>query len=292
MAAPWLIAVVGPTASGKTDFAEALADVTGFQLINADAFQAYRWLDIGTGKSARRGEYLLMDILEPKESFGAGDWIQRTLPELERLFDEGRGAIVVGGTLLYVRALFEEYRDMHGPPHPELRARLNALELGDLQREAVERLPDGARGVDLRNRVRVQRALEKLDVPVVEWRLPGFRTLKLALDIEPDRLRERISKRVDVMLANGWLDEVASLSAKGVSKHDPGMRAHGYRALWEVAFEGEELEPVRDGIASEVAQYAKRQRTWLTKEPNVVKMPSQDEGQALAAAKALIFGGS
>ena len=290
MGTPWLIAVMGPTASGKTEFAETLADETGCQLINADAFQVYRWLDIGTGKSPRRAEYRMMDIIEPWEAFGAGDWIQRTVVHLHDLFENGKGAILVGGTLYYIRALLEQYADMHGPADPELRSKLSALELPELRTMLLSRDPAAADKVDLQNRIRVQRALERLDAPAISWTLPPFRTLKLSVDLQPELLRERIERRVDQMLSSGWLEEVAKLPERGVSRENPGMRAHGYRALWDVAFEGHELDVARAGVALEVAQYAKRQRTWLRKEPNVVKMPSQDEGNALAAAKAMILG--
>src|SRR5688572_23240532 len=123
---PFLLAVMGPTASGKTDLAEHLADETGAQLINADAFQVYKGFDIGTAKSVNANRYELIDIREPDESFGVGEFVQLANAELERLFAGGTSAIVVGGTGLYVRALFEEYEAMSGPPDPQLRADLEA----------------------------------------------------------------------------------------------------------------------------------------------------------------------
>lgn len=284
---PTLVAIMGPTASGKTGLAEALADHLGWQLINADAFQVYRGLDIGTAKSPRKGEYALIDILEPQEPFGAGAWIERCVSVLDTLYREGRSAILVGGTLYYVRALMEGYTELYGPPDPELRAELNQRTLPDLLAELDRRAPNA--NVDRNNRVRVQRALEKLAASPQTFTLPHFRKVKLGLERTGP---ERILQRVEDMVKSGWLDEVISLRERGVSRDDPGMRAHGYRAMWDVV---EGRLPLASAIvqtAIEVNQYAKRQRTWLRREPNLVKLPSQDERSALATALAFLQGGN
>lgn len=287
---PPLIAVMGPTASGKTSFAEALADQTGCQLINADAFQVYRGLDIGTAKSERRSDYLLMDLIEPTEDFGVGAWIRHAVAALEELARAGRGAIVVGGTLYYIRALFEEYADLREPPDPELRLALNRRTTEELNEELRARDPEAAATVDPANRVRVQRALERLESVPLRFTLPPFRKLKLGLDPDPAGLRDRIGLRVHRMVAEGWRQEVEELMVQGVPREAPGMRAHGYRAFWDVAAGASTLDEILPGIAVEVAQYAKRQRTWMRAEPNLVKMPNQDEGKALASALALLSG--
>lgn len=282
---PTLVAIMGPTASGKTFLAESLADRLGWQLINADAFQVYRGLDIGTAKSPRRAEYALMDILEPHEPFGAGAWIERCVGVLNVLYREGRSAILVGGTLYYVRALMEGYTELYGPPDPELRAELNQRTLPDLLAELDQRAPSA--NVDRNNRVRVQRALEKLAASPQTFTLPPFRKVKLGLERTGP---ERILQRVEEMVESGWLDEVISLREHGVRRDDPGMRAHGYRAMWDVVEGRLDLPSAISQTAIEVNQYAKRQRTWLRREPNLVKLPTQDEGSALATALTLLQG--
>lgn len=281
---------MGPTASGKTALAEALADATGLQLVNADAFQVYCGMDIGTAKSTRKADYLMMDLLDPWEPFGAGQWIVRVSNELTVLHEQGRGAIVVGGTLYYIRALFEGYSDLKGPPHPAVRAALDARDLADLLEELSRRDPAAASAVDPSNRVRVQRAVERLDAEPIAWSIPTFRKVKIGLDSNPDLLRSRIAERVPKQLAEGWLDEVRALTGHGVQREDPGMRAHGYRALWDVVLEGADLGKATQGIVHEVCQYAKRQRTWLRTEPELATMPSEDGGSALATALALLGG--
>ncbi len=281
---------MGPTASGKTALAEAIADETRLQLINADAFQVYRGMDVGTAKSHRQADYLLMNLLEPWESFGAGEWIVRVATELAALHGKGRGAIVVGGTLYYIRALFEGYRDLKGPPDAAVRASLDTRTLADLLDELERRDPSAALAVDRRNRVRVQRALERLDAEPIEWSIPPFRKVKIGLDVKPDVLKRRIAERVPEQIAEGWLDEVRALALHGVQREDPGMRAHGYRALWDVVHDGADLGRAVEGVVQEVTHYAKRQRTWLRAEPELATIPCEDGGSALATALDLLGG--
>ncbi|MBZ0212587.1 MAG: (d)CMP kinase, partial [Nitrospirae bacterium] len=129
---PLLIAVMGPTGSGKSDLAEALADRLGARLINSDAFQVYRGMDIGTGKSPRKAEYDLMDILDPSEPYGVGRFVEDASRAATVAFDFGRAAILVGGTGLYARALTEGYADLAPAPDPDLRARLAQTPLAAL----------------------------------------------------------------------------------------------------------------------------------------------------------------
>ncbi len=277
---PTLVAIMGPTASGKTALAESLALETGWQLINADAFQVYRGMDIGTAKSSTPERYRLMDICEPNEAFGVGAWIRLAVQELEVLYALGQSAIVVGGSLHYIRALFEEFQDLHDAPDPALRVALNARELEDLAEELTRK--DPATQVDLKNKVRVQRALERIDLPKLSFTLPPFRKLKFGL--MPESKPNAIHARVQQMVAAGWVDEVRELKSRGIGRDDPGMRAHGYRAMWDVLHEVKSLDQAIKETALEVTQYAKRQRTWLRREPNLVKLEA-DGGSTLAAIR-------
>lgn len=270
-----MIAVMGTTASGKTDFAESLADRIGGQLINADAFQVYRFLDIGTAKSERRHEYRLIDIRHPSDPFGVGEWVGQARLVLEELHAAGRPAIFVGGTGLYVRALFEGYDAMGHPPDPALRDSLNRQ-----SREALLDMltPEERSRIDPLNRVRVQRAVErKLSPPsTVETEIPPFRQLKFAIERDPGEIEERIDRRTRDMFRKGWIDEVAGLAGHGVHFDDPGMRAHGYRHIWR-ALEGTiEMVHAENFTTLEVRRYAKRQRTWLRAEPRLIRLQADD----------------
>lgn len=280
---PLLIAIMGPTASGKTEVAEGLADAFGAQLVNADAFQIYRGMDIGTAKPERKSEYRLVDIRDPSEGFGVGEFVGLAQEVLAQCWKARTSVIVVGGTGLYIRALFEEYAEMGHAPDPDLRLRLDQLSLEDLVKELLRLDEATALKVDLKNRVRVQRALERIysPKPSVPVRLPPFQKCKYAVIRDSVETNDRITMRVESMMQRGWLDEVRGLLEAGYSEFDPGFRALGYRALWR-HLKGEiELKEAVATTIAETRQYAKRQRTWLRAEPNLVAL---DSGHALAHA--------
>lgn len=273
--APLLIGIYGPTASGKTALAEKMAAELDAQLINADAFQAYRYMDIGTAKPENKEQYELLDILDPDESFGVGDWVLRACALLERLFDEGRNAIVVGGTGLYLRALFEEYAEMGPPPSPALRAdlekRLHKEGLQALVEELQQKDPDRAARTDLLNPSRVRRALElvRMGLERIDLHLPSFIKVKVGLDLDKTFLDAQIEQRVYKMLQNGWVDEVDRLIRMGYSSSCPAFRAIGYGEVFQLASESIDRDEAAERIIVSTRQYAKRQNTWLRSEPRL-----------------------
>lgn len=272
---------MGPTASGKSALAEALADQWNAVLVNADAFQVYRGLDIGTAKPTHRSRYELLDIKNPDEGFGVGEFILRTLPILDSAFREGRPVVVVGGTGFYIRALFEEYQDLGPEPNAAVRERLDKMRPEERLAELLQRAPPKALALDTKNPVRVQRALERLDSPSTSlaWRLPNCRKAKFALIAEPSALNERIAVRVDEMIRMGWVEEVVNLRNQGWNPDNPGFRAIGYRTLFDHAEGRVSIEEATTTIVAETRSYAKRQRTWLRSEPNLVGIEaiSRDE---------------
>lgn len=281
---PLLLAVMGPTASGKSDLAEVLASELDAQLVNADAFQIYQGMDIGTGKPTDHERYALLDLKRPDEGFGVGEYVIRASELLSGLFAAGRNTIVVGGTGLYVRALFEEYVDLANEPDPELRIRLNGMTLEEKQAELEARAPEVAARIDRQNPVRVQRALERAigGTTALEWRLPPFRKMKLAIVPEPADTEIRVESRVRSMVHNGWVREIEELRDAGFGPDDPGFRALGYRTLWR-HLEGEfGLEEATATTIAETRGYAKRQRTWLRSEPNLIQL---ELGDPLNAAR-------
>jgi tRNA dimethylallyltransferase len=278
MTDPLLVAVMGPTASGKTDLAERIADALDAQLINADAFQVYRGLDVGTAKSAARDRYLLMDVREPAEGFGVGEFVLLAAEALQRLYRERRHAVLVGGTGLYVRALFEEYAQMAPPPDPALRERLMEREVAEglesLARELREKDPDVASKTDLRNPARVRRALERIGAgdDRMQVSIPPFQKLKFGLTPTMETLVPRIAERARDMVQNGWVQETRRLLDEGHSPDEPGFRAHGYRAMARVVRGEMELEEALEKTIAEIRRYAKRQLTWLRSEPYLIRL--------------------
>ncbi|MEQ1823339.1 MAG: tRNA (adenosine(37)-N6)-dimethylallyltransferase MiaA [Fimbriimonadaceae bacterium] len=272
---PLLVAVMGPTASGKTALAEGIADKLQAKLINADTFQCYRHLDIGTAKPERTENYALIDIADPTELLGVGEWVKRA----DATLDRSQNAVIVGGSGLNIRALLEGYGEMHGPPPAGLRERLNATPLPELVAELNSLDAAVAEKVDIKNPVRVTRAIERFHSQRLETAVPdlsAYRIVKFGLDASQQWLSNRISRRTHEMIQMGWLDEVAKLRSLGFKASDPGMKAHGYRSLWEVLEGTKTLEDAEEEISIMVRQYAKRQRTWLRAEPNLCKIWAED----------------
>jgi tRNA dimethylallyltransferase len=276
-----LIAVMGPTASGKTALAEHLAERLDARLVNSDAFQVYRGLDIGTAKSPHREQYDLIDIREPEEPFGVGEWVALAQDVLAGLWRQGKSAVIVGGTGLNVRALFERYGDLQAPPDPELRAELTRRRETEGLQPLVEELrrhaPETAARIDLQNPIRVQRALERVlsGGAVQPVQLPPFKEIKIGLAPPHEAVAARIGERVHAMIGEGWIEEVRGLRAKGVPYEAPGLRAHGYRTWYDhldglITFDDAVLQ-----IEVMIRQYAKRQRTWMRSEPRLRIIPTQ-----------------
>lgn len=276
---------MGPTASGKTGLAEAVASELGAELISADAFQVYRGLDIGTAKPAAKERYRLLDIKNPDEPFGVGEWVKLATGHLEAAFADNRHVVVVGGTGLYIRALFDEYSGMSELPDPAFRERLNAAPIDELRKELIERDAGLAGRTDMANPVRVRRALERLDMPASEpIKLPAFRKAKLALIPPTDPLELRIVQRASQMLHNGWTREIEDLRLRGYKRDDPGLRAIGYRAFWDHLDRKIDLDEALTATIVETRRYAKRQRTWLRSEKGLVTLSATTEDDAIRKA--------
>lgn len=271
---PTAIAVMGPTASGKSELAESLAGRLGCRIVNADAFQVYRGLDIGTNKPADRSLYELLDVCDPWEEFTVGRFVELAGRIVKREFGLGRDVVVCGGTGLYVRALFESYDALLPAVDPEVRRRL--------QREYEELGPEGMGekyAINLEEVSRSMRLNPRHFVRLVERHLhsgagasPAFSIeskLKFGLMLEKSELDRRIARRVGDMLQNGWLEEVSALREKGARRDWPGMRAIGYTLLLDVLEVSMTMEEAVTRIEALTRQYAKRQMTWLRKEPGI-----------------------
>jgi tRNA dimethylallyltransferase len=266
---------MGATASGKSDFAEALAERLSARLINADAFQVYRGFDIGTNKPADREKYDLIDLCEPNENFGVGQWIKSALPILTEAWENQQSVIIVGGTGFYIRALFEEYNQLQGEPSPELRAQLMQREadegLAVLSNELTARSPETAAKTDLQNPVRVRRALERLDSPqeTIGVKLPPFPRTKFGLRWPQEVLEKRIEARTDHLMES-WRREVRHILQIHRPVDAPAWRAIGYQSIADWERGGITQSEARETIIRQTRQYAKRQMTWLRAEPGLI----------------------
>ena len=285
MSAPRLIAVMGPTASGKTLFAEALAKQLDAVILNGDAFQIYRGMDIGTAKPVDRSRYQLIDLKNPDEDFGVGEYVVLAANLLHQYFAERRNVIVCGGTGLYMRALFEQYKDLMPAPNPSLRQKLSLLSLDEAVIELTKVSPDVAAKTDLKNEIRVKRALEKIQPgsEPIAFSLPSFQIQKLAIVPPAEVSQIKIMQRTKEMVQNGWVTEVNELIRKGYGPGNPGFRALGYEAIYGFLQQGGNMEDLIQQIELDTVKYAKRQRTWLRAEPNLVVF--EDASEALESTE-------
>jgi tRNA dimethylallyltransferase len=283
---PLAVAVMGPTASGKTDFAADWAVRLGTDVISVDSALVYRRMDIGSAKpdvaTLARAPHRLIDIREPHEPYSAADFARDALREMRTLAEAGRVPLLVGGTGLYFSALLEGLSDLP-ESDPETRATLQAelVERGLPALHAELQRIDPAAGVRIKpgDTQRTLRALEVFRVSgrtITEWQARGrgphapfpFRVLKLVLaPAERTALHERIARRFTAMLDAGFLDEVRALKADPRLHPDlPSMRAVGYRQAWQ-HLDGacNHASFVEQGIAA-TRHLAKRQLTWLRRE--------------------------
>jgi tRNA dimethylallyltransferase len=282
---PLAIFLMGPTASGKTALACALADRFPVGLVSVDSALVYRQLDIGSAKpdaaTLARYPHALVDIRDPSQPYSAAEFREDAVAAMDRITAEGKVPLLVGGTGLYFRALQRGLSDLP-EADPALRERLfaEASVIGWDAMHARMAALDPAAGKRIRpaDAQRIQRALEVMELtgrPLSELQQGGsavrfpWRVLKLALVPEDRRaLHERIAQRFDAMLAAGFLDEVRALRARGDLHADlPAIRAVGYRQAWEyLESEGGDATEFRNRGIYATRQLAKRQVTWLRSE--------------------------
>jgi tRNA dimethylallyltransferase len=275
---------MGPTAAGKTGLALELVRRFPMDIISVDSAMVYRGMDIGTAKpdaaTLQRAPHRLVDIRDPEEPYSAAMFRRDALREMAEITAAGRVPLLVGGTMLYFRALLEGLSRLPAAD-PETRAGIErrAQRLGwpALHAELARRDPEAAARIDPNDPQRIQRALEVIaltgrSLTEAQRRrrqdpLP-YRVLKLvACPSERAELHSRIARRFDAMLAEGFLDEVRALHARpGLGGDLPSMRAVGYRQARDWLEGRLDDAGLRDKAIAATRQLAKRQLTWLRRE--------------------------
>jgi tRNA dimethylallyltransferase len=296
-----LVAVVGPTASGKTALALALAERFGGEIINADSRQIYRLMEIGTAKptAAERARmpHHLLDLAWPDEPLTLAQYQAAAIAAIADVWARGRLPLLVGGTGLYVRAVVDGLAIPEVPPQPELRARLEAeaREHGPaaLHTRLAELDPAGAAAIDPANTRRLIRALEVCLVTGRPFsaqrgaRPTPYDPLLLGLNTTRERLYAWADARVDAMLAAGLLDEVRALVARSYAWDLPALSSLGYREL--VAYLRGELTLAEATARTKLATHAliRRQLTWFRTDPRIHWLDAADPA-LVATAGALV----
>ena len=274
-----LVAVVGPTGTGKSDLGIALSHELGGEVINADALQLYRGMDIGTAKlppEERDGvPHHLLDVLDIHEEASVAAFQRDARRCAEQIRERGRVPVLVGGSGLYVRAALDAI-DFPGTD-PVIRARREDQLRRDgravLLRELARVDPESAARV--KDDRRLVRALEVHDLtgrPFTSF-MPQRRyvrpTVQIGLAMDRDELNDRLARRVDLMLERGWLDEVRALAARGLRESPTAGRALGYPQLLAVLAGTMTLAEAREDTVAATRRFTKRQRTWFRADPRV-----------------------
>jgi tRNA dimethylallyltransferase len=284
VAAPPVVAIVGPTASGKSALALAIARERRGEIVSCDSLQVYRGLDVGSAKATADERatvpHHLLDVVAPDQDFSAADYARLARSALDGIAARGRLPIVAGGTGLYLRAL---RRGLFAGPARDagLRRRLEAIAQrgGDarLHRLLARVDPEAAARIEVRDRVRVVRALEvyrasgrtlsahhREDAPAADDR----RWLVVGLAPPREVLRAAVEERTRAMLARGLVDEVRALVARHGADLRP-LRAIGYRQAVAVVRGAQTVDQAQRDIVKETMRYAKRQMTWFRHQEDV-----------------------
>jgi tRNA dimethylallyltransferase len=291
--------VVGPTAVGKTAVSLDLAESFDGEIINADSMQVYRGFDIGTDKpgSAERARvpHHLLDIVDGRTQFTAADFAVRAAEAAGAIAGRGRLPIIVGGTGLYIKALFEGLfpgpgRDDAVRAALEEEARRDGWDALRLKLESLD--PVYAARIGRNDKIRIVRALEVqavTGIPLSEHfrrtkgYLQGWTPILVGLRRDRAALHERIEARVDRMFERGLVEEVRGLRAAGLEESAPPFKALGYRHVLRFLRGEATLEEIRLETKIDTRHYAKRQETWFRKTPGLVWFDA-DDGGAIAAA--------
>lgn len=298
---PRVIALMGPTAAGKTELAIALHQLLGADLISVDSTLVYRGMDIGTAKPSpeelARAPHQLIDIRDPAEPYSAADFVKDASAAIERSIAAGRTPVLVGGTMLYFKALLEGLSPMPASD-PALRAEIEAQGAARgwpaLHAELAEVDPLAAARLHPNHSQRIARALEVFRVsgkPLSDWQAAGsqglaerYRWQQIAVaPQERSVLHQRIALRFQAMLSIGFLDEVQTLfEREDLHPALPSMRAVGYRQAWQYLAGELDYAQMQSAAVAATRQLAKRQLTWLRGWHDLSWVNTQDaQGQLL-----------
>lgn len=299
-----LIVVCGPTAVGKTTVAIKISRALNAEIVNADSMQVYRFMDIGTAKPTPEEQRLvthhLIDIVNPDEPFDAARFVKESHIVIKNLHNNGMVPLVVGGTGLYIKALIHGLFDV-SPIDPDIRNRLK-LQIKQVGSEhmynRLQRIdPNTAAQLHPNDSHRIIRAIEIYETtgrPISEYQKEhGFgdklyQVLKIGLNMDRKMLYQRIDKRVDIMVAEGLIQEVKTLLEKGYSRDLKAMQSIGYRHMVNFLMGEMPWEETIRTLKRDTRRYAKRQMTWFKKDPDIQWESPEDAEEILQSAKAFI----
>ena len=268
-----LIAILGPTASGKTQFAAALASRLDTEIISADSRQIYKEMNLGTGKdladytvNGKQIPYHLIDIAEPGYKYNVFEYQRDFLKAYETVRLKGKLPIMCGGTGMYLESVLKGYRLLPVPENPELRARLNGKSLDELT-EILKQYKTLHNTTDVDTAKRAIRAIEIEEyyahTPVDERAFPQLNSLIVGIDIDLELRREKITRRLQQRLEEGMVEEVRDLIKKGIKPEDLIYYGLEYKYLTLYVIGELTYEQMFHDLEIAIHQFAKRQMTWF-----------------------------
>ncbi|WP_274365263.1 tRNA (adenosine(37)-N6)-dimethylallyltransferase MiaA [Paenibacillus thermotolerans] len=280
-----LIAIVGPTAVGKTKYSLAVAKLLPSEIISGDSVQVYRGMDIGSAKATPEERsaavHHMIDILNPDEPFAVSDFQDRTRELIAEINGRGRTPLLVGGTGLYVESVVYGYQFTDAPGDEEVRARWSALadERGTAALHAAlsERDPVSASRIHANDRKRLIRALEIIELtggPLAEQtakreKQSPYDLIMIGLTMDRALLYERIEQRVDAMVEEGLVEEVRNLLGKGYGRDLVSMQAIGYKEIAAYVEGDMSLDEAVTLLKRNTRRFAKRQLSWFRTMPQI-----------------------
>ncbi len=273
-----IIAVVGPTASGKSDLAVELALKFNGEIVSADSRQVYTGLDIGTGKVTKeemRGvPHCLLDVADVSTVFTVSDYERMALEAIDYILTRGRLPILCGGTGFYVNSVLYENAFARVLPDEKIRKQLSGMTPAEMADKLKEIDIERYNSIDVHNPMRLIRALEivlSTGKPVSQnIKMSRFEALKIGIFWEREELSRRIELRLDTRLKSGMIEEIEGLLDKGVSHerlYDLGLE---YRYISQYIKGDLSYDKMREKLLSEIRKYAKRQMTWFRREKDIV----------------------
>jgi tRNA dimethylallyltransferase len=284
---PKLLVIVGPTASGKTALAIALAKKFNGELIAADSRTIYKGMNIGTGKD-KSFPHRLIDVVRPDETLNLVDYKTKALSAIRTVIKKGKLSILVGGTGLYVWAVVDNLLIPKVAPNEKIRAEFEKKSTHELLKLLTSIDPAAAK-VTGENKRRIIRALEVVTVSGEKFSQatkkgkPLFDCLEIGLMVPRAELVERINKRVDAMMKAGFMNEVMELRKKLYAPNLPAMSGIGYAELNAVIDGKQSLSDAVERIKARTRQYARRQMTWFKRDKRINWL--DDSKKAVAMVK-------
>lgn len=293
-----VIVIAGPTAVGKSDVAVLLAKQIDAEIISADSSQIYKGFNIGSGKVSQEEKqgvvHHMLDILNFEQDFNVAQYKQKAEEIIANAFERNKNVIICGGTGLYIKALTEGFQFYNVERNEQLRQELESIaaEKGveELARILTELNPEKASQTDLKNKIRLIRAIEieKASGQKLAVQNPKFSYQIFVLNTDRKKLHQRISNRVDKMVENGLIEEVKGLIDQGANLSHSPFKSIGYKELYNFVKHNEgTLDDCKENIKIASRKYAKRQITWFKSVKNAVWIDA--ESKIVAAQEILNY---